>query len=34
MAVQLQINENELDNPNYLESKILELEDIVEIEKE
>ncbi len=34
MALQLQINENEQDNPNYLESKISELEDYVEIEKE
>ena len=34
MALQLQINENEQDNPNYLESKISELEENVEIEKE
>ena len=34
MAIQLQINENELDNPNYLKSKILELEENVEKEKE
>ena len=34
MAVQLQINENQQDNPNYLESKISELEENVEIEKE
>ena len=34
MALQLQINENQLDNPNYLESKISELEENVEIEKE
>jgi preprotein translocase subunit SecA len=34
MAVQLQIKENQLDNPNYLKSKILELEDNVEKEKE
>ncbi len=34
MALQLQMNENELDNPNYLKSKILELEEIVEEEKE
>ena len=30
MALQLQINENELDNTNYLKSKILELEENVE----
>jgi len=34
MALQLQINENEQDNPNYLESKISKLEENVEIEKE
>jgi preprotein translocase subunit SecA len=34
MALQLQINENQLDNPNYLESKISEFEENVEIEKE
>ncbi len=34
MALQLQINENELDNTNYLKSKILELEESVEKEKE
>ena len=34
MALQLQMNENELDNRNYLKSKILELEEIVEEEKE
>jgi len=34
MALQLQINENELDNPNYLKSKILELEENVKKEKE
>ena len=34
MALQLQINENQQDNPNYLESKISELEENVEIEKE
>ncbi|GIR15208.1 MAG: protein translocase subunit SecA 1 [Actinomycetota bacterium] len=34
MAIQLQINENELDNPNYLKSKISELEENVEKEKE
>ena len=34
MALQLQINENAQDNPNYLESKISELEENVEIEKE
>ena len=34
MALQLQINENELDNTNYLKSKILELEENVEKEKE
>ena len=34
MALQLQINENELDNSNYLKSKILELEENVEKEKE
>ena len=34
MALQLQINENELDNTNYLKSKILELEKNVEKEKE
>ena len=34
MALQLQINDNEQDNPNYLESKISELEENVEIEKE
>ena len=34
MALQLQIKENEQDNPNYLESKISELEENVEIEKE
>jgi len=34
MALQLQINENEQDNPNYFESKISELEENVEIEKE
>merc|ERR1711991_145775 len=34
MAVQLQIKENELENPNYLKSKILELEENVEKEKE
>jgi len=34
MALKLQINENQLDNPNYLESKISELEENVEIEKE
>ena len=32
MALQLQINENQQDNPNYLESKISELEENVEIE--
>ena len=34
MAIQLQIKENELDNPNYLKSKILEFEENVEKEKE
>ena len=34
MALQLQINENELDNSNYLKSKIVELEENVEKEKE
>ena len=34
MAIQLQIKENELENPNYLKSKILELEENVEKEKE
>ena len=34
MALQLQINENQQDNPNYLESKISELEENVSIEKE
>ena len=34
MAQQLQINEDEQENPNYLESKISELEENVEIEKE
>jgi len=34
MALQLQINENELDNTNYLKSKILELEENAEKEKE
>ena len=34
MAIQLQIKENELENPNYLKSKILELEENVEREKE
>ena len=34
MALQLQINDNEQDNPNYLESKISELEKNVEKEKE
>ena len=34
MAIQLQINENELENPNYLKSKISELEENVEKEKE
>jgi preprotein translocase subunit SecA len=34
MALQLQINDNEQDNPNYLESKISELEENVEKEKE
>ena len=34
MAIQLQINENELDNPNYLKSKVLDLEENVEKEKE
>ena len=34
MAIQLQIKENELDNPNYLKSKISELEENVEKEKE
>jgi len=34
MAQQLQINEDEQENPNYLESKISELEEIVEVEKE
>ena len=34
MAIQLQINENELENPNYLKSKISELEESVEKEKE
>ena len=34
MALQLQINENQQDNPNYLESKISELEEKVSIEKE
>ena len=34
MALQLQINDNEKDNPNYLESKISELEENVEKEKE
>ena len=34
MALQLQINENELDNANYLKSKIVELEENVEKEKE
>tara|TARA_Y100001970_G_scaffold270774_1_gene365098 strand:- start:1774 stop:4371 length:2598 start_codon:yes stop_codon:yes gene_type:complete len=34
MALQFQINDKEQDNPNYLESKISELEENVEIEKE
>ena len=34
MAIQLQIKENELENPNYLKSKISELEESVEKEKE
>ena len=34
MALQLQINDNEQDNPNYLGSKISELEENVEKEKE
>ena len=34
MAIQLQTNENELENPNYLKSKISELEEHVEKEKE
>ena len=34
MAIQLQINENELENPNYLKSKISELDENVEKEKE
>jgi len=34
MALQLQINENQQDNPNYLESKISELEENVSIERE
>ena len=34
MALQFQINENQQDNPNYLQSKISELEENVEIEKE
>ena len=34
MALQLQINEEKLENPNYLISKIKELEDNVEKEKE
>lgn len=34
MAIQLQIKENELENPNYQKSKILELEENVEKEKE
>ena len=34
MAIQLQIKENELENPNYLKSKISELEKNVEKEKE
>ena len=34
MALQYQINENELDNSNYLKSKIVELEENVEKEKE
>ena len=34
MALQQQINENELDNTNYLKSKILELEENAEKEKE
>jgi len=34
MAIQLQIKENELENPNYLKSKISELEQNVEKEKE
>ena len=34
MAIQLQIKENELENPNYLKSKISELEENVEKEKE
>jgi len=34
MALQFQINDNEQDNPNYLESKISELEENVEKEKE
>jgi len=34
MALQLQINEEKLENPNYLKSKIKKLEDNVEKEKE
>ena len=34
MAIQLQIKENELENPNYLKSKVSELEESVEKEKE
>ncbi len=34
MAIQLQIKENELENPNYLKSKISELEESVEKEKD
>ena len=34
MALQFQINENQQDNTNYLQSKISELEENVEIEKE
>ena len=34
MALQFQKNDKEQDNPNYLESKISELEENVEIEKE
>ena len=34
MAIQQQINENQQDNPNFLESKILEFESQVEEEKQ
>ena len=34
MAIQHQINENQQDNPNFLESKILEFESQVEEEKQ